>query len=476
MLAKMKEQNEKSAIPTVYIIRVIIKKKRHMKKRTNATDMTYEQQAFLLDPMPHPRTKEQEARKARSGTFSDNMKLPIHRWFRYSAGFSAEWVTDLVRSFCREGTLRVLDPFAGSGTTLLAAARAGAAAVGYESHPFVAEIARAKLLWHTVHPHELITAAAEVIKESKKFTTNSYAVAPLLEKCYSEETLSVLFGVRRAIENYSTTSVGLKELLKLALTAILRSCSHVGTAQWQYVLPNKRKSNVSSPIDALISKAQEMAEDIAWAAKEGFGKETLLLEQDARQPSVIPAGSINLVVTSPPYPNNYDYADATRLEMTFWGEIATWGDLQKTVRQHIVRSCSQHSAAERLQLDELLALSELDAIRDNLSAVCRELEAIRLTKGGRKTYHTMIAAYYADMSKVFRSLRNVCADGADLCFVIGDSAPYGVHAPADNWLARLAIDAGFHSASFEKLRDRNIKWKNRKHTVPLQEGRLWLKG
>ena len=27
-----------------------------------------------------------------STTFVDNMKLPIHRWFRYSAGFSAEWV------------------------------------------------------------------------------------------------------------------------------------------------------------------------------------------------------------------------------------------------------------------------------------------------------------------------------------------------------------------------------------------------
>jgi hypothetical protein len=59
----------------------------------------------------------------------------------------------------------------------------------------------------------------------------------------------------------------------------------------------------------------------------------------------------------------------------------------------------------------------------------------------------------ADMAKVFRALRPVCAEGSRLCFVIGDSAPYGVHAPAEQWLGRLAESAGFHSVSFDKLRD-----------------------
>lgn len=44
--------------------------------------------AVTKSPIPDSRTA---AIKARSGTFTDNMKLPIHRWFRYSAGFSAEW-------------------------------------------------------------------------------------------------------------------------------------------------------------------------------------------------------------------------------------------------------------------------------------------------------------------------------------------------------------------------------------------------
>jgi hypothetical protein len=150
--------------------------------------------------------------------------------------------------------------------------------------------------------------------------------------------------------------------------------------------------------------------------------------------------------------------------------------LQETVRQFIIRSCSQHATAEKLNLETLLADKSVDSIREELSVVCNELAEVRKTKGGKKAYHTMIAAYFCDLSQVFQALRPVCKIGSTLCFVIGDSAPYGVYVPAEKWLGKLALAAGFNSFSFEKLRDRNIKWKNRKHRVPLHEGRLWIKG
>jgi hypothetical protein len=66
--------------------------------------------------------------------------------------------------------------------------------------------------------------------------------------------------------------------------------------------------------------------------------------------------------------------------------------------------------------------------------------------------------------------------GSTIHFVIGDSAPYGVYVPCDKWLAELALAAGFKDPQFIKLRDRNTKWKNRKHTVPLKEGILTVRG
>jgi hypothetical protein len=88
----------------------------------------------------------------------------------------------------------------------------------------------------------------------------------------------------------------------------------------------------------------------------------------------------------------------------------------------------------------------------------------------------MVAGYFVDLARVWHSLRPICRPGAAACFVIGDSAPYGVHVPVNEWLGRLAVAAGFSAYTFEKIRDRNLKWKNRKHRVPLLEGRLWVRG
>jgi DNA modification methylase len=84
---------------------------------------------------------DEQAQRDTSSTFADNLSLPVHRWFRYSAGFSAVWAETVIRDAARQSEARVLDPFAGSGTTLLAAENAGVQAFGVEAHPFVYRIA-----------------------------------------------------------------------------------------------------------------------------------------------------------------------------------------------------------------------------------------------------------------------------------------------------------------------------------------------
>jgi hypothetical protein len=141
-----------------------------------------------------------------------------------------------------------------------------------------------------------------------------------------------------------------------------------------------------------------------------------------------------------------------------------------------MRSCSQHTPEKNHDLRDILGAPELDSIRPEIEEVCRQLSDIRATKGGKKTYHLMIAAYFRDIAFVWLALRRVCTSSSRVCFVIGDSAPYGVYVPVVAWVEKLALAAGFSHCTFEKTRDRNIKWKNRKHRVPLQEGRFWAWG
>jgi hypothetical protein len=176
--------------------------------------------------------------------------------------------------------------------------------------------------------------------------------------------------------------------------------SYVGTAQWQYILPNKRKAKISKPLNALDTQVALMLEDMRCMQSVRTASQATFLKEDARILEGIPDKSIDLVITSPPYANNYDYADAMRLEMTFWGEVNSWGDLHDTVRKFLIRSSSQHVSKDRLKLDSLITDPILEPIRDELIPVCKELEKVRETKAGNKAYHTMIAAYFIDMGSL----------------------------------------------------------------------------
>jgi DNA modification methylase len=410
--------------------------------------------------------------RERAGTFTDNMKLPIHRWFRYSAGFSAAWVEQLIKDLEPQ---TILDPFAGSGTACIVAEQLGVSSYAVEAHPFVYRLAKGKLSWN-VDSYDFLAA----INEIKNLAANLQLKLPesipnLLSKCYTEETLINLLKIKQAYLTIAPNlSKDLQSLIFLAVCAILRSSSYVGTAQWQYILPNKRKIKICEPFDALDKQVSLMQEDMLYMQSFTRVSRANLIQGDARNLAGIPNNSIDLVITSPPYANNYDYADATRLEMTFWGEVNSWGDLHETVRKFLIHSSSQHVSKEKLSLNTLIVDSIIEPIKDELIPVCKELEAVRGTKGGNKAYHTMIAAYFADMAKVFHALRRVATDNCQICIVVGDSAPYGVYVPVEKWLGELAIAAGFDDWSFEQIRQRNVKWKNRKHDVPLHEGRLWI--
>jgi len=422
-----------------------------------------------------PDTVRKVKKRERSGTFVDNMNLPVHRWFRYSAGFSARWVENQLSGLCLANRAPlVFDPFVGSGTTLLAADRVGVPSAGVEAHPFVVRIARAKLLWATPISDFADKANAVLCRAHSMPSTNP-RYPRLIHECFTGDILLRLDKLRRAwIEESDGSSAS--ELVWLAITAILRPASSAGTAQWQYVLPSKTKKVVREPFAAYRSQVHLMRTDMR--TLQGRTADTLatLIQGDARDCPELKDNSVDVVITSPPYANNYDYADATRFEMSFWGEVQSWADLHESVRQYLIRSCSQHAAKEKLVLEEILAGEVVGPIRAELSEVCQKLAEERLLHGGKKHYHTMIAAYFTDMAEVWHELRRVCKPEARLCFVVGDSAPYGVYVPVDRWLGQLAIGAGFKSCSFEKLRDRNVKWKNRKHRVPLHEGRLWVYG
>ncbi len=418
-----------------------------------------------------------EVKRSRSGTFVDNMSLPVHRWFRYSAGFAAQWVNQVLDEWKitpDNPDNIVLDPFAGSGTVSIVCDTIGIPSIGIEAHPVVSRIGKAKLFWTT--PIERVDSfAAAVVKEAQKHLPDISSYAPLIQRSYDPDVLIHLDKLKSAwlkLQDASPES----ELVWLVLTSILRQTSKAGTAQWQYILPNRTKRKVALPLAAFRQQIEIVKSDIFWMQSKAIDSHAEMISGDARKLSDLISNKVDAVITSPPYANNYDYADALRFEMTFWGEVKSWGDIHEAVRKYLIVSSSQHSSRERLKIDDLLKSEAIQPIRPELNEVMEKLALARESHGGKKHYHTMIGAYCRDISLVLQELRIVCKSGARMCWVIGDSAPYGVYCPIEKWIAELALAAGFKNYKFDKLRDRNVKWKNRKHRVPLKEGLLWIEG
>jgi len=356
----------------------------------------------------------------------------------------------------------------------LKAKKCGVKSIGVESHPFVSRVAKTKLFWRE-NQEEFKNFAFSILKQAENNQSSNLDYPLLINKCFSTEALSQLDKLKKELFKNQDDS-NLFHLTWLALISILRECSNVGTAPWQYILPKKKRLNPKIPFKAFKLKINLMAEDMFNRKKEKSGPQAKILQEDMRESTSVPHNWADLLITSPPYANNFDYADSTRLEMSFLGDIQRWGDLQSYVRRYLVRSCTQHVSSQVKDTFSILENDLLKPIRAEITSICKELDSEKENHGGKKNYHTMIVCYFYDMAKIWNEIRKIMKKNSTVCFVVGDSAPYGIYVPVDKWLGKLAIASGFKSFHFEKTRDRNIKWRNRKHKVPLQEGRLWIRG
>lgn len=219
---------------------------------------------------------ESPKRKGVTSTFSDNLSLPINRWFRYSAGFSAPWARDLIDKEKANGRRRIFDPFAGSGTVLLEGEACEIQAMGVEAHPFVVRVAQAKLYWRE-DPKVFYDYARSVLECAKRLSVDDErCYSPLIEKCFPPGVRARLDSLRKGWAANADNSP-LSELAWLAMVSILRECSPVGTAQWQYVLPKKTKAKYLDPYEAFLAKVDLMSQDMSARQRQDYGPQALLI-------------------------------------------------------------------------------------------------------------------------------------------------------------------------------------------------------
>lgn len=420
--------------------------------------------------------------KSEYGSFRDSLRAPIHRWFTYPAGYSHKFVEAKINEFGLTSGSTVGDPFLGTGTTSVAAKMMAVNSVGIEAHSFVHWVAKTKMFfYHDLD--ELSRVVNEVAIQAQSLIGEiewSDLWPPLVYKCFTDDNLGQLAALRNAILEFDGEP-HLRDFLKLALTSTLRIVTTAG-AGWPYIAPSKYHSRKTdkSAIFEFQARCHLMMADIQQTQTLGipYSSHDVLLGDARKFASYAESETIDLIVTSPPYLNNYDYADRTRLETYFWGIYESWADITREVRDHLIMAATtQVRMSTMSEVRECPRIRQVDSeIHSELTDIIGRLEGMRAVKSGKKTYDYVVAGYFEDMLQVLEGSLEVLKPGGHFALVLGDSAPYGVHIPTEQIVGKLAIAIGFSSYEIEQIRTRGGKWghNTQRHKVPLRESILTI--
>ena len=384
------------------------------------------------------------------GSFRDCLRAPIHRWFTYPAGYSYKFVECKILEYGLDKTSWIADPFVGTGTTSISAKMQGINSIGVEAHPFVYWIAKNKL--HMEYDREaLLQDVNKVLEKATAFQEEGFQCTnvwpELIYRCFREEELVKLYALRKVIEQHETEE-NRKGFLKVALTATLRDVTSAG-AGWPYIAPSKyaERTVKRDTFEEFFKRCSLMLQDISIPSVRNLpSAEHKLIKGDARSMTdYANPESIDLMLTSPPYLNNYDYADRTRLETYFWGIYENWSQITSDVRdQLIIAATTQISRTAMKKLRSCPGVKAASPqVHTELMQTIQRLEEMRTVKPGRKSYDLMVAGYFEDMLKVIKEAYVVLKTGGSFVLVLGDSAPYGNHVRTDEIVGELGVAIGF---------------------------------
>lgn len=378
---------------------------------------------------------------------------PVHRWFNFIAGFSPELVSAALSNQSQPiRGIRLLDPFSGCGTAPLAARLMGAQGISYEPHPFFAAISEAKAnspkYWQSLP--EIQQAIARGLEGRSAPAEISESASAFLTKMFNPHDLSLLLSARRELEKADLCR---NPLAILFLSRVLDHCCFAAT-DGIYKAPTSKKRALS-PAEALNRVFHVLNEDEK-AAKIGLQR-CEIYEKSSHRMDEVPSGSIDLVVTSPPYLNNFDFAEMTRMYLYFWSMASNWGEITDRVRSRLIVNTTTALKGQKEKQAEYR--SNIPAcVLETADPAVEELSQRRKEKAGKKEYDFLVYPYLSQMQMVLRESHRTLGPNAPFHMMVSDAALYGVHLPAPQWLAAIMREIGFVDVRCEMVRPRGHRW------------------
>jgi len=377
---------------------------------------------------------------------------PIHRWCNFIAGYSPELVTNAISEAQLSPADSILDPFAGLGTTLVQSLAEGYSTIGAEANPFFADIAKAKCeaVRGKFKPDEVFDRLHSL--ESRPDAANApYTESALkfLNQLIPEESLKVLMKARACEAEISVKN---RSLYRLVVSCLLERLAGSQT-DGIYKAPGSKKT-AHSYQEALGAVETMVRQDLTSTQTSSA---CTLISGSAFELEKQSPGSVSLCVTSPPYLNNFDYAEMTRMELYFWAYASSWSDITNRIRSlQVPNTTTVPADVKRKHRDQTRSLPA--HVVSRLEPIVIELEEKRKQRAGKKEYYALVFPYFAALNRILANCKRLLRPDAPIHIVIGDAFLYGIHIPTAEVTRLLLEHHGFISLKMDLIRTRGARW------------------
>lgn len=392
--------------------------------------------------------------------YSTEKDNPFQRWYRYKEGFSIQFIDKIIEEYS-DGTIeKILDPFAGSGTTILAANKHGCQGIGFEVNPFSFFLMKTKQDKYETKDIELFKYQyQEILNSLNKDEYEDYELPKLSisGRVFQEEAEKVMMSCKMKIEQVENTKA--KKLLLLGWLASIEELSDYrkagnGLKRRRTVKPSY--VNKEDVINYLLQQYTNMYVDLL--EKDVTNKDNLLYQKSCLNFSdVIQHESIDGIIFSPPYANCFDYTEIYKLELWFGEFVKKYADL-KILRN---KSLKSHLNIKYDKSEEIIS---------NSKVLTDRIEKIRNSELWDKKIPMMLNGYFKDMFNVIDNSYRTLKYGGFCAIVVGNSAYSGIVVPTDLILAEYAESIGFIVDKIEV--DRFIITSSQQYEKTKQEGKF----
>lgn len=385
-------------------------------------------------------------------TFRDSSVAPLHSWFPYLEGYSPRFV-ERVRHAYLSDAKRIIEPFAGSGTTPIVLAQAGIECAFAEANPAMVFIAQTKLAVLRLDTQARAKLAGGLVSLAKKLPKlvgeslpdkelrATYVTTFGASVFFDKPTFDTVLRLRTLNDEFLAKGGLLGDCFTVAVLSSLIPVSRLKRAgDLRYRTPKELAAGLPHPIELissrLVAQARDLAQSKALRAHAHFAcatAETLHEHVDDDWDGVI---------TSPPYLNGTNYIRNARLELWYLRHLSENADLRR-LRNRVITS----------GINDVHAQTCWHPVTAGVERVVRAIEQSAYDSRIAK----MVGGYFHDMSRVFASLGECIRPGGRLCIDIGDSIYNRVHVPTDDLLVEVAENKGFRTVERVHLRKRVSK-------------------